>query len=84
MIAQSRIELPMQRIEEFCRRHGIAELALFGSPSLHPSSFPHFPSRAEDCSGLRTGMTPALTKPAQCRQAGITQPQHQHLFILQG
>lgn len=27
----ARIELPMQRIEEFCRKYGIEEFSLFGS-----------------------------------------------------
>src|SRR4051794_10601679 len=26
-----RIELPLKRIEEFCRKYGVAELSLFGS-----------------------------------------------------
>ncbi|MGB7159143.1 MAG: nucleotidyltransferase domain-containing protein [Tepidisphaeraceae bacterium] len=27
----SRIQLPMKQIEEFCRKHGVAEFSLFGS-----------------------------------------------------
>ena len=31
MPVQSRIDVPMQQVEQFCRRHGVQELALFGS-----------------------------------------------------
>ena len=31
MVAKARIELPMKRIEEFCRKYGLAEFSLFGS-----------------------------------------------------
>src|SRR4051812_19924171 len=31
MVARSGMELPTQRIEEFCRKYGVAELSLFGS-----------------------------------------------------
>ncbi|MEX0776724.1 MAG: nucleotidyltransferase domain-containing protein [Phycisphaeraceae bacterium] len=31
MLAHAGVELPMRRIEAFCRKYGIAELSLFGS-----------------------------------------------------
>ena len=31
MPAQTRVNVPMQQVEQFCRRHGVQELALFGS-----------------------------------------------------
>ena len=31
MTGSARINLPMERIQDFCRRYGVAEFALFGS-----------------------------------------------------
>jgi hypothetical protein len=31
MVAKARIELPMKKIEEFCRQYGVEEFSLFGS-----------------------------------------------------
>ena len=31
MPVQTRIDVSMQQVEQFCRRHGVQELALFGS-----------------------------------------------------
>jgi uncharacterized protein len=31
MPGQTKIDVPMQQVEQFCRRHGVQELALFGS-----------------------------------------------------
>lgn len=31
MVARTRVDLPMQRIEEFCRKHAVEEFSLFGS-----------------------------------------------------
>jgi hypothetical protein len=31
MVVKARIELPMKRIEEFCRKYGVEEFSLFGS-----------------------------------------------------
>jgi predicted nucleotidyltransferase len=31
MPGQTKIDVPMHQVEQFCRRHGVQELALFGS-----------------------------------------------------